>query len=168
MSAEEIERLRGLCEKSLPKDLCHEISRDGSFYEIAPWDDETGDVDWDREILTTARADDDLAECVCAVLNAAPALLDEVGRLQTDLALNAQMLARQCDLAREAETRELQAKREVEKLRGALEFYADRENWRVFCEYGQDPLSGAPRCTSHYVPTGQDRGAKARAALGVE
>lgn len=44
------------------------------------------------------------------------ALLDEVDALRAELAANAAMLARQCDLAREAETQLAEARRQLRRM----------------------------------------------------
>lgn len=44
----------------------------------------------------------------------------EIAQLKTDLSLNASMLAHQCDLAREAETKEMKAVNEIARLKEEL------------------------------------------------
>ena len=51
---------------------------------------------------------------------------------------------------------------EVERLRGALEFYADREVWMVHT------LVNADGQARNSEPIGEDRGKVARTALGVK
>ena len=48
------------------------------------------------------------------------ALRERVAGLEADLRLNAQMLARQTDLAREAETRAMRAEAEVKRLKALI------------------------------------------------
>lgn len=81
-------------------------------------------------------------------------------KAEADLALNAAMLARQTDMAREAETREMEAKARVDELEQALQFEkhamkvaeamiaAEKARWaalRKRCEDEVDPYRDGPR-----------------------
>ena len=61
----------------------------------------------------------------------------EIANLKKDLALNASMLARQCDLAREAET-------EAKRLRNALIEITDYPEERMTCEIAEEALKEQP------------------------
>lgn len=88
------------------------------------------------------------------LVDAWSAVTQQRDELQGDLATNANLLARQCDLAREAETRAMGAGAEVARLRAALY---------------QIVASAAPRrCLGEFVvPCGECPVCVARAALEV-
>jgi len=65
--------------------------------------------------------EDHLAEIEAHVAALTDSLLAEIHRLDKDLALNASMLARQTDLARDAETIANRQAKEIKRLRNAIE-----------------------------------------------
>ena len=67
--------------------------------------------------------EDHLAEIEAHAAALTDSLLAEIHRLDKDLALNASMLARQCDLARDAETIANRQEKEIKKLTESLLYY---------------------------------------------
>ena len=74
-----------------------------------------------------------------ALYEALDRMTEEILALQKDLALNASMLAKQTDLARDAETECHKAQREAEQLRKDALIMALRL-------YGEDPDTFSPEC----------------------
>ncbi|OQC48565.1 MAG: hypothetical protein BWX58_01138 [Deltaproteobacteria bacterium ADurb.Bin026] len=66
----------------------------------------------------------EITDSVCELLNIQydeiTELRGEIAELKKELALNASMLARQCNLAREAEAKEMKSQKEIERLKQEL------------------------------------------------
>ena len=86
--------------------------------------------------------EDHLAEIEAHAAALTDSLLAEIHRLDKDLALNASMLARQCDLARDAET-------EAKRLRNAL-VEKDREIERMDDNHIKDLIISAKLQDDNY------------------